>query len=859
MLSFFRKLRIPVPQIQYHRSIRILNVVPVGFLESAHSCACARLLPISTFTVIPGVFFFNIFFVSTVGSKSAIQQKRSLMVETDVDFIAGSDGKCQLTSHVDTISAGTESLATGTMFSVTAKEDIEILAFEFSHFTTDSDLEADIYTREGNDYLSVREKPDQWILITDSDTTSVKSPDEDGDNISIVPRAAMKTSVPLTVNAGESRSFYFTLKSQHLRLQQVIYEITGDEYFSDPMIQTNVGIGIRLGNFGSQIDENRAFQGRIHYRSVQDCGDYVTSTQLQAPFVIDSTSAPLDPETIFQSSIQGFMNNELTLSRWMANQNLELTSVKVSTKESKADCSEYGLVNSCILYENVLSFQHFQSLTSKEIHLELLQGLERRNNTITANANDVEMVYIGDQVLRRYYNFLILGVPSYTILNRLQRDYIGDVTYDFLDKFSAVEPYEVEILGQQFNRRTMENQLRGDRHLQVYSLKVDSYIYGIGRDANRFFDEIEDTFQSNQDEYVLQLQTAHTRPSLINGNGEDFGSIFNDILRISVSSNETVIEQTDDIPSDNSVWVIICSCIFATSLLFLAYRLYFDFLSVKRDQKIKKGERLSQRVERKKSGLDDSMRPPNPFSNWRKPETRTKPKPTHASRLSSISEQKAVQVTEKSASLKDINGKKSSNVKRDIKGSSSGSRDKLTSSKTGPRGSIGDRLVSPTANGSRTSNGPRVITSNQLMNPKVRASTSPRQATPAKRLPEKAKSFSKPKPNQTNSRARSKSPSKRRQQSDQFSSPEAARRMLKSDGPSSSRQPRARSRSRPRSKNSSELKNPSKPRSVSKTKRRSTAGQQNGATTSSRPSRQRRSTTARPRPRSSSRPKRNAP
>ena len=262
--------------------------------------------------------------------------------------------------------------------------------------------------------------------------------------------------------------------------------------------------------------------------------------------------------------------------------------------------------------------------------------MESQNYTISLDDN-IEMTYIGDQVLRRYYVISLLSTSGETLLNPFQRDYIGEVTFDFLNKYSDAKPSEVDILGQQFSRRTKENRLReGRRHLEVSIVRVDAFIFGVGSDENDFFNAIEDTFQKNENSYRDQLQTMHNRPGAINEEG-DFGSIFEDVFRISVTSNETVL----DVPKQedmNLEWVIIWSSILGVSFLFLVIRCYFDCCAVKKGQRIEKGETLSERVERKSLGMDNSLRPPNPFSRWRNPELRTPARTSNTARMPPISE-----------------------------------------------------------------------------------------------------------------------------------------------------------------------------------------------------------------------------
>jgi hypothetical protein len=234
----------------------------------------------------------------------------------------GQDYQCQIDTTLSP-SSTSRIVATGIMFSVTAKQSIEFLSFEFEHFPFDGDLQ--------KEYLNYRNHPQQWTLV--SETTGVESPDSKDENIMIVPRADMAASVPLLLNAEESRSFFFTLKSQHLQLDQPSSVTTGQEYLSDNMLQVNTGIGIRLANFPtSQDDWNRAFAGTIHYRSIANCTDFWTETQIMLLVVVETTNAsPVSSSTakvMFRKAFAQLLNNDVTLHRWRTSHGLQLTDLQ---------------------------------------------------------------------------------------------------------------------------------------------------------------------------------------------------------------------------------------------------------------------------------------------------------------------------------------------------------------------------------------------------------------------------------------------------------------------------------------------------------------------------------------------------
>lgn len=264
-----------------------------------------------------------------------IKVARRLQENRDVSLVANSAGQCILSTQLETTSSASTAIATGVMFSVTAKQNMEITSFEFAHFPFDGDLQVQIYTLQGTDYLSNRNQPGQWTLV--SDTTGVESPDEGDDDIAISPRGDMIKTVPLVMNAGESRSFYFTLKSQHLKLDDSSFLTTGQEYFSDSMLQTNVGIGIRLSNFPSTDDDvNRAFQGRIHYRSIESCPDLSTETVVRV--AVNPTEVPQSPSDVFQSAFTAMLDGQVDWARWKRSHGLRLSTLSGSPETKCKVC-----------------------------------------------------------------------------------------------------------------------------------------------------------------------------------------------------------------------------------------------------------------------------------------------------------------------------------------------------------------------------------------------------------------------------------------------------------------------------------------------------------------------------------------
>jgi hypothetical protein len=398
------------------------------------------------------------------------------------------------------------------------------------------------------------------------------------------------------------------------------------------------------------------------------------------------------------------------------------------------------------VYDNTLSFTHYESLKSKEVELELIRSIEITNNTIAFDGQ-AEMIYIGPQVLSRYYRLELVGSPADTILNPLQRDYIGSVTFDFLDSFSDQKPSLVEVVGQEFSRRMQDSDLRGGRQLQVGVITAESFVYGIGDDADAFFDAIEDAFRSNEQQYRSQLQKEQYRPGAINED-EDFGAVFKDLIRVSVKTNETSSGGSDDTTeSDDLTWIIVFSVVLGLSFLFLVYRICKDCFLVKDGEQIKgeslterkerKEKSLAERKERKESGgtVEEHNGPSNYFYGWRNSDQRAKEAPKDKS----------------SRSVK----KEGSNGSSPRGSGKNASRDDRSSNEKRPNSKKGDRVgsKSPKAHtGKKKPSGSQGKPSSSRSDAQGKKSSSGSDARPASKQ-RKPSSGSKQRP-QKNSKAR---------------------------------------------------------------------------------------------------------
>jgi hypothetical protein len=291
------------------------------------------------------------------------------------------------------------------------------------------------------------------------------------------------------------------------------------------------------------------------------------------------------------------------------------------------------LKDGCELYDGQISFKHYKSLSSKDLELELITSLIERDGT---KSDDVELFYIGDQVLSQDYDIILTGVPDGTILNPIQREYIESVTFDFLESVADVVVYRVEVVGQKLERRNRRNNRRqlylrgGGRHLQSTGVvQVESTIYGVGDDAESYFDEIEKAFSVDGLQYTEALNKEQYLPGAIN-DGQDFGEVFADLFQARVSraysSNETRTTGGDTDVEDttnksNQIQIIVFSLVLGLSFLFLIYRCCKDCLLVENGKEIKTqklSEKNAEQAEKSWKELEKMDEPREPKRAVRK-------------------------------------------------------------------------------------------------------------------------------------------------------------------------------------------------------------------------------------------------
>jgi hypothetical protein len=205
-----------------------------------------------------------------------------------------------------------------------------------------------------------------------------------------------------------------------------------------------------------------------------------------------------------------------------------------------------------------------------------------------------------------------------------------------LESFADVKVYRVEVIGQQlerrnrrYNRRQLNLRGGGGRHLQsTGAVTVESTIYGIGDDAESYFDEIDKAFSVGGLQYNEALIKEQYLPGAIN-DGQDFGGVFADLFRATVTrpySNETRapdpatgVEDTTN--NSKQIQIIVFSVVLALSFLYLIYRCSKDLLLVKDGTEIKTqklSEKLEDQGEKNQKELEKMDEPREPKRGVRK-------------------------------------------------------------------------------------------------------------------------------------------------------------------------------------------------------------------------------------------------
>lgn len=284
------------------------------------------------------------------------------------------------------------------------------------------------------------------------------------------------------------------------------------------------------------------------------------------------------------------------------------------------NCSQYGFNSGCELYDTDLQLRHYESLGSRELILEFMQKFNFQNGLGDDVDSDLNIVYIGGKVLQQTYNILLVGVPLDTVLNPIQRRYLESVTFDFLDDFSDVTPYRVEI-GQAVDDESRRRRMllrRGQRSFDTMDsrlsqrslaglglVRLEATIFGIGDDLDEFREDIEMALLDNTAQYRTEIQKQQYLPGDINDE-TNFGDIFAELEGTTVnrqltSSEEASTDTSNGGMSADEIQIIVFSSVLALSFLYLVYRVLRDCVFVQDGWRIKK-QLLSEKIGKEPTG-----------------------------------------------------------------------------------------------------------------------------------------------------------------------------------------------------------------------------------------------------------------
>jgi hypothetical protein len=527
----------------------------------------------------------------------------------DVEIDNASENTCRWMDCLNTTYFGRGNrVASGVMFSVTAKQTLEILSLEIDHYTFDGDLQVEIFTRPGAEYIHAFNNPEEWIMV--AQTSIISAPEGIG---SIVPRSAFPT---IQMAAGEILSFYVTLTTQHLKLSAASDSedgnsknlTTGDAYVSDEFLQIDMGIALRTFKFpDTTLDFNAAFRGAIHYQAVQSCTASTPAiTSMVLKFAVqDGVHVP---STDFVNAFVNLFSTEPQLVEFTKLHGLQINKLQATDVGVSSVCGNLIVSEkNCRSYQASLDLEHYPTLIPKEIELGIYTALSGQESLFRLESG-FDVVYVGAKALVENFEIILTGLPQQTILSLIHRRYIEHVTFAFLERFAPVEPYQVEVSAQTFDLQRNYRRLRtDDRDLQSTGVvKLQALIYGVGDDATTFFEAIEETFIKNRDQYLLDISKQQLRPSAIN-EFDDLGYIFADLFSTSVSISSLGATKGTGSFSDDSglgeekIQNIVFSVVIGLSSIWLIYRIAMDYCYAKSSDRITQLEKLSEKKQNKRS------------------------------------------------------------------------------------------------------------------------------------------------------------------------------------------------------------------------------------------------------------------
>jgi hypothetical protein len=198
----------------------------------------------------------------------------------------------------------------------------------------------------------------------------------------------------------------------------------------------------------------------------------------------------------------------------------------------------------CPVYymRTLVTFNHHDDLASGELLYELYKIVDDIMDLVRENlAVDNQIVYVGYKSVSADITLILNGVPEGQKMDDIQLDYFSDVTVRFLE---GSTDDTIKVLHLDITEQSIAG--RRSRLLQSGSLQLEGKILGAQTTlfaADNFRDELEDTFQSDQEVLLERLIVDGLRPGDITEEGRI--EYFHDIT--SVGGDITVDEVAEDI------------------------------------------------------------------------------------------------------------------------------------------------------------------------------------------------------------------------------------------------------------------------------------------------------------------------
>lgn len=221
--------------------------------------------------------------------------------EDEVEKVGNLD--CRLTTSLAATYDGWET-AVGTMFTVRPTAALDVLSFEFDAFEIATDLSVQVYYRKGG-FSGVTNDPTQWEKL--ADVVAQFAPDGKG---AIIP-ASDFTAVSL--EAGETYAFHLHFPQSTVFRTKPAEGLIGEDYLSDDVLGIQVGVTLEEGPFPDKFAAASEFTGRIHYRTLLQCEQIRTTTQVELQWAVDS-EPEADVITALSDAVEGALSALIKLN-----------------------------------------------------------------------------------------------------------------------------------------------------------------------------------------------------------------------------------------------------------------------------------------------------------------------------------------------------------------------------------------------------------------------------------------------------------------------------------------------------------------------------------------------------------------